>query len=149
MTKDDKATVALLWNDPRFKLTGSRYWNQLNPNLITLDETTDVDFVANHDESTIRYLSSVGFRGKMGNYIEASTANIASYSDGWTTVVMYLGNVQVIFKNNLTLYLKVQASIGPEFYYHYLWKKNGNSTENIQAMLAYLYSIEEKRLWIL
>jgi len=104
-----------LFNSNKIFQTGSRYWDNLDPELIPITNETDWDFVAEYDEKLIDYLKQFGF--------EENNLGIDE-SDGHTKMVLYYDKtIQVILKKNVERYLEVQEAISPEFYKKFLWKK--------------------------
>jgi hypothetical protein len=150
MTSEERDVVTKLWGDSRFHLTGSRYWNSIDPVMIPLEDGTDVDFVTEFYPDTVQYLIELGFRPKDygetsepedSPFMPAGKRSEAEYGDGTTYTVMYYGCIQAIMKKDVEIYLAVQNSVGVEFYCNYLWKKN-TPTDCIQMMLAHLYEVE-------
>ncbi len=144
-TKIQKIRENLL-NDKRFFQTGSRYWNNKHPIIVPIENNTDWDFVCEYSLDIEVALIKIGFvpNSKVDK-------NLGNYGDGETVEVLFYGSkdevggqVQVIFKKNVELYVKIFDSVGVMFYVNYLWKKN-TPRDLIMLTLKHLYDIEAKR----
>lgn len=140
--------------------TGSRYWNSINATKVPITKDTDYDFVAAFSLELAEKLRNNGFicsghQPEQEERILAARKPIdwanpeiteceteENYLREGTVLVYYRGPVQVILKSNLEQYLKVQATIGVDFYVNYLWKKNNPNPDKIQDTLNFLYSLQ-------
>jgi hypothetical protein len=115
--------VEFLDNDSRFTLTGSRYWAALS-DKIAIAPDTDWDYVTEYSEELVQELLSKGFTSKNPEWSNERSAKVKWYIDATTVVVLYLGNIQVILKRKVHMYLELQSLISVDFYIRYLWKRH-------------------------
>ena len=115
--------LQFLNNDSRFTLTGSRYWNSLNKELIPLANNSDYDYVAEYSFELVEELRSIGFETRNASFSNGKNVFAKQYSDADTIIVCYFKDIQVILKKNVQSYVALQNILTPEFYIKYLWKR--------------------------
>lgn len=115
--------LTLLNQDSRFTLTGSRYWNKLNPDLVPLVLNTDYDYIAEYDPQLLQEFQKRGYSTRTKEWSNGVSSRAQRYCDADTRIVLYFDTIQIILKDNVQAYIDVQNILTPEFYVRYLWKR--------------------------
>jgi hypothetical protein len=129
----DLTLADVLLADPRFHLTGSRYFAQKFPVVIVVSDSTDWDFYCAPFEGHFDVLDELGFKLTVGS-------NLYPYDDLACNIFVAPG-CQVITRSDVDLYTKTIESINPVFYRDYLWKSGPNKPgrDQIQATFNQLF----------
>ncbi len=131
-------------NELPFTLTGSRYWNKINPVKVPITPETDYDYVAEYSKELVDKFIERGYVTRTGNKpktISPIPGANRDYEDYSTILVLYKGTTQLIFKKNVRAYLTLMEKVGVDFYRNFLWKKY-TPVPQIQKTLNFLLQYE-------
>lgn len=139
MTRATKtAHIQVLFNSPQFNLTGSRYWNSINPYLIPVSPTTDWDFYCQHSPENIARLEGLGFLDTYQDELYRDNSAECVY------VHPEAQNIQVVTRKSVHVYKQVMDFIHIGYYRDFLWKSGPNKPkravirERINTLLGYV-----------
>jgi hypothetical protein len=116
--------------------TGSRYWASVAPDLIKIENYSDYDFVVSLHNNVVSTAVELALTHgcpvkKYLKYdLDPSTWGVFCFGESTQLIIKY--------DDWYKAYLKVQSLCTPEYYYNFLWKRNGNSVEVIRDRLIVL-----------
>lgn len=121
------------------RLSGSRYFANEYPNVITVNEFTDWDYYVQFSPEVMDTLMEFKSKGELFSLTEAQ----ANYTDNLAVSIFFGSDFQIVVRSDAALYQKVIERISPEFYRDYLWKssQNGPNREQIQRIFNQLFEM--------
>ena len=127
-------TLDLILNsDYEFYLGGSRWMNDVDPELVPINKDTDYDFYVTYTSKIESWLYQNGFN---------ETKSHSGYYDDEAVNILEKDNVQVVLRKDAELYRMCFETIDPEFYANYLWKKSNNCNVGlIQPFFNQLFTL--------
>ena len=103
-----------------FYLGGSRKMNELYPDEIKINNSTDYDYYCSNDIDNLRLLSELGFKKVItrdASYFDDLLIDIykSSYDDT---------EIEVLIRSDVRVYSDAFKTITPYVYKNYLWKSS-------------------------
>ena len=126
----------LLAEPTRFLQCGSRWFADVYPDVIQINEFTDWDFYCLDSEHNHKRLVELGF-----HHVTNGTSQYPL--DDLTIAIYQFADVQVVVRSDTAHYAKTILRIDPEFYRDFLWKSGPNAPKRpeIQRIFNQLFKM--------